>query len=68
MLLFDKKRALTQIMGGGSDGKKEGSDMDAIAQELIDAVNANDPAGVSEALHAAFAKFDSEPHEEGPHE
>ncbi len=44
------------------------SEMEIIAGELIDAVHAKDVMGVEEALRAAFACLDAEPHYEGPHE
>ena len=46
-----------------------GDDMglEAAAQELIDAVGAQDPAGVASALKNSFAILESAPHEEGEH-
>lgn len=49
----------------------DGSDFDAMesaAEDLIKAVHAKDVKAVSAALKAAFEIYDSEPHEEGPHE
>ena len=40
----------------------------AIAQDVLDAVKANDSKMLAEALEAAFMFFDSKPHVEGPHE
>ncbi len=52
-----------------SEESPGGDDMglDAAAQELIDAVDAKDTAGVASALRNAFAILESQPHEEGEH-
>jgi hypothetical protein len=51
-------------------GEEAGGDemgLDAAGQELIDAVDAKDAAGVAMALRNAFAILESEPHVEGEH-
>jgi hypothetical protein len=59
------------MMDDGAGPKDAGSDempLDDAAQELIQAVEAKDAAGVKEALRAAFMFLDSQPHHEGPEE
>ena len=49
----------------------EGADFDMLesaAEDLISAIHAKDTKAVVSALRAAFEIYDSEPHEEGPHE
>ena len=50
------------------EGAVDDGALSAIADDLINAVHDKDAAGVMAALKAAFMTFDSEPHEEGPHE
>lgn len=52
-----------------SEESPDGDDMglEAAAQELIDAVSAQDSAGVASALRNSFAILESSPHEEGEH-
>lgn len=58
MLLFDKKRALTQILGDpkkmseGGESRPSDSDQElhSVASELITAIEAKDAAGVAIAL------------------
>lgn len=62
MLLMggDRKRMVTQILG---DEKKEAAPegpLHAVANELIDAVNAHDVEGVVGCLKAAYAHCSSE--------
>lgn len=63
MLLMggDRKRMVTQILG---DDKKEAvpetGPLHAVANELIDAVNAHDVEGVVGCLKAAYAHCSSE--------
>lgn len=49
------------------DEESEGDQLEAVAEELIAAVHAGDAAAVAEALRAAFAVCDAEPHVEGEH-
>ena len=54
----------------GESGEEPGGDdmgLEAAAQELIDAVSAQDTAGVASALRNSFAILESSPHEEGEH-
>ncbi len=51
-------------------GEEAGGDdmgLEAAAQELIDAVEAKDAAGVASALRNSFAILESAPHSEGEH-
>ena len=50
------------------DGHDGPSEMEAISQELIEAVHARNVKDTEAALRAAFACMESEPHDEGPHE
>jgi hypothetical protein len=51
-----------------SDNKEMATDdLAEISQDLINAVHAHDKQGVMDALSAAFACLDAQPHEEGEH-
>lgn len=64
MILFDRKKALTQIMG--DKGREEKSSLATMAEELIASLEANDVSGVVSALRAFVAECTSEsPTEEG---
>ena len=70
MIMADKKRLLTAVLGPHNpEGEpiEAPEEIDAIAQELIEGVANHDVKAVAEALKAAFAIFDSEPHIEGEH-
>lgn len=75
----DPKKMAALIVGGPKgeaapdvepDGDETGGDdgLQMAAQDLMSAIDAKDPAAVAEALRAAFALVDAEPHEEGEHE
>lgn len=73
MLLFDRKKALNQIMGPHPDHKADGGEVEhgeihALANEAINAIHSKDAKGFAEATHAMFMHFDSMPHPEGEHE
>lgn len=76
IMMGDRKKAVMSILGPDSknvgnreDLEDEGPDeMGLISQELIEAVHARNAEDVKNALRAAFACMDSEPHVEGPHE
>lgn len=68
--MIDPDKAPKLIVGLGAEAETEEpevSDLEAIAGELIDAVQAGDAAGVVDSLRAAFQALDAEPHEEGEH-
>lgn len=69
MMLFDKKRALTQILGpDGPQGKEEvKSELHSIAEELKSSIEAGDIDGMVESLKAFFYACDELPHVEGEH-
>lgn len=73
MIIPDKKKAATIIisqMHGYPDEEKseqsddEGSECEALGQELLDALAAKDAMAAYDAVKAIFLKVDSEPHEE----
>jgi len=69
MLLFDRKKSLTQIMGPREDEQKEApNEVHTLAQEVINAVHSKDAGVLASALHALFMHFESLPHEEYPEE
>lgn len=47
--------------------REENQEVEAAAQDLLNAIAANDVRKVAAALQAAFEICDSLPHEEGPH-
>lgn len=68
MMIGRKKQVLSQILGPEDSEKEEGggdSALHSISQELIEAVKADDPAGVAAALSAAFQECGSENYKEG---
>lgn len=74
MLMFDKKKAITAILGENSPGvgvkgEEEGSSaLSLAANEFITAVHDKDAARVAAAFKAMFAACEAEPHYEGSHE
>ena len=74
MIMADRKKAVSAILGPHDepDDKAAMSDheqeLHAISEELMHAVHGKDVPGIAEALRAAHAHLDMEPHEEGPHE
>ena len=69
MILFDRKKALSQILGP-ADHKAEGGEVDSLKEcvsEFLDAVHSHDVEAATEAIKAIFADLEAEPHEEGPH-
>lgn len=71
MLLYDKKKALTHILGKvPAEGEVEGGDespLKTCVSEFIDAVHAKDVEAATSALKACFSALEAEPHKEGPH-
>ena len=70
MILYDKRRALTQILGEDGEPVKKGeekSSLHACMEEFMHAVKADNVEGMVSAFKACFAECDAEPHEEGPH-
>ncbi len=68
MILFDRKKAMNQILGPRPDKKSDGGDVDpahALAKEAIDAVHAKDHAGFANATRALFMHFDQDPDQDG---
>lgn len=67
IMMNDKKKMLTQILGADPREKKKeegASDQDALsmlAQELIDAVSAGDSKGAASALRACVSECTSSP-------
>lgn len=67
MILFDRKKALNQIMGPSPDKKQE-EEMDhshVLAKEAIEAVHAHDHEGFANATKALFMHFDQDPDQDG---
>jgi hypothetical protein len=63
MILFDRKKALNQIMGPPQK-KSEGGEVNPaheIAKEAIEAVHAKDHEGFANASKALFMHFQSDP-------
>lgn len=60
----DRKKVLDEILGPKDQAEKSDSKgmgaLQAISEELIDAVHAKDAAGVESALRAAFAELDQD--------
>lgn len=72
MIPLQKKKAVSMILGFGDEPapvqKEEGGDeFEAIAGDVIAALEAKDKAGMAAALKAFFYACDAEPHEEGEH-
>lgn len=70
MMLFDRKKALNQILGEPKKHMAEGgevSSLQACVEELINAIHEKDVPSATEALKTVFLELDSEPHEEGEH-
>lgn len=66
IMMNDKKKMLTQILGADPREKKEdgASEQDALsmlAQELIDAVSAGDSKGAASALRACVSECTNSP-------
>lgn len=65
MILFDRKKALSQIMGpSGNEGPKE-DPAHTISKEAIAAVHAHDHAGFAAATKALFMHFQNDPDQDG---
>ena len=70
MIMQGAKKRVHDILGPVEPSPKEGDGSDvleAIADELIEAVKMGDAKSVATALKAAFAHCEAEPHEEGSH-
>lgn len=68
MMLFDRKKAMNQIMGPHPDKKSGGGEVDpshVLAKEAIDAVHAHDHAGFASATKALFMHFKEDPDQDG---
>lgn len=50
-----------------SERQSEDSDIEICAQDMLDAIKANDYKALASAIHAAFQIMELAPHEEGPH-
>lgn len=50
------------------DEEPEYDSMESAAEDLMHAVHSKDVKGIAMALRSAIELFDSQPHEEGPHE
>ncbi len=63
LMMGDKKKAVMAILGPPKKAEEEKgeevSPLHVIAEELIDAVHANDAAGVAACFEAAFAHCES---------
>jgi hypothetical protein len=79
IMMGDKKKAITAILGPHSDnvGKRgedgaieeEGPDTLMVCmEELIDAIHAKDASAAVDAFRTAFEELEMTPHEEAPHE
>lgn len=69
IMMGDRKKLVAGILGPPPEAKHEAKDegpeaLQAIAQELIDAVHAKDADGVAQAFEAAFLELESRPHPE----
>lgn len=51
-----------------SDQESDYDMLESAAEDLISALHSKDVKAVASALRAAFQIYDSEPHDEGPHE
>lgn len=63
MILFDRKRALNQIMGSPErkvEGGEEKNPAHVIAQEAMNALEAKDAKGFAEATHALFMHYEGQ--------
>lgn len=66
MLLFDRKKAMNQIMGPKKEESSGAEDpAHSIAKEAIEAVHAKDHVGFADATKALFMHFDSDPDQDG---
>lgn len=67
MLLFDRKKALNQIMGPPPDkGGGEAEDpAHTLSKEAIAAVHAHDHEGFANATKALFQHYQSDPDQDG---
>lgn len=64
MILFDRKKALNQIMGPRPDHKSDGGEVNPaheLAKEAISAVHDKDHEGFANATRALFMHFDENP-------
>ena len=73
-MLFDRKKALNQIMGPSPEKKAEGGEvgvhphLEALSKEAIDFVHAKDPEGFAHAMKAMHLHLAGEHDPEGYHE
>lgn len=69
IMMGDRKKAVTAILGPeeGEDQGHEENSLHHIAEEIISCIHAKDAPGLADALKAAVAECESEPHHEGPH-
>lgn len=71
MILFDRKKALNQIMGPSPKDKEEEGKIDpahVMAKEAIDAVHNKDHEGFANAARALYMHFGSEGNASEDHE
>lgn len=64
MIMFDRKKALNQIMGPHPDHKSDGGEVSpehALSKEAIEAVHAHDHEGFANATKALFMHFQNDP-------
>lgn len=63
MLLYDKKKTLSQILGPHPEHKAEGGEVHDhahhLAKEAVEAVHAKDHKGFADAMHAMHMHFNS---------
>ena len=59
MILFDKKRALSQILGPGQESKQIIDALQTIAEELVNSIHDKNIDGVKSSLRAAIAEVSS---------
>jgi len=65
MILFDRKKALNQIMGSPHKESPQEDPAHTMAKEAIDAVYAKDHVGFANATKALFMHYDSDPDQDG---
>lgn len=69
MIIPDRKtvsviKATMHPDGTSTNDDMEGGDTEALAQDLLHAIETKDAMGVSDAFKALFLAFESEPHDE----
>jgi len=65
MLLFDRQKSLSQIMGPAPGERVQEDPKHVIAKEAIAAVHAHDHAGFAAATKALFDEFSRDPDQDG---